>query len=123
MYKGKETSLWQALQVVKNGDIYRLNTDEITETDGSELDIAGFGRSVEKINHSLFGVYDEDNSNAANMVFLGKALQQYRKWMKPLYDRRFMARQVDVELDEEVEGFHRTLIRLGPQLLRGLVQL
>ena len=121
-YKGKETSLWEALQVKKDKDIYYLNTDEITELDGSKLDIAGFGRSVEKVNHSLFGVYDEDNSNAANMVFLGKALQQYRKWMKPLYDRRFMARQVDIELDEEVEGFHRTILRLGPQLIRGLVQ-
>lgn len=122
LLKGKKTNLWNALQVKKDGDIYRLNPEEITELDGRPLDVAEFGRRVEKVNHRLFGVYDEDNSNAANMIVLGKALQQYRKWMKPLYDARFMKKQVDIELDQEIEGFHRTMLRCGPQLLRGLIQ-
>ena len=122
---GKEMSLWDALQVqqkFKDSNIKELNYRDIKELDGSPLDIAKFGRQVAHVNQSLFGIYNEEDANAANRVAIGRLLQQYRKWMKAQYNKRFMGAQYNVTMEQMEEGYYRTFGRLMNQLVRGHVQ-
>lgn len=121
---GKEMSLWDALQVStdKNGIPY-LDMDNITNTDGSAFNINEFQRMVANVNQGLFGVYNTEDSNAANRVALGRLLQQYRKWIKPQMNKRFMGKQYNIALQREQEGYYRTLIRLIYDGIRGKQQI
>lgn len=122
---GKETTVWDALQVrdskVGRG-IKEMYMPEAYNLDGSKFDVAKFGRRIAHINHTLFGVYNDEDANAANRVALGRLLMQYRKWMKPLFNRRFQKKQYVLEMDATEEGYYRTLIRVAQQLKRGEVQ-
>lgn len=115
LFNGEEMSLWDALEVKSKyagSDIKELNHKDIKELDGSPLDVGAFGREVAKVNHSLFGIYNEEDANAANMVAMGRLLQQYRKWMKPQFNARFGD-----------DGYYRTFGRIMSDLLRGHMQL
>ena len=121
----KEMSLWDALQVVdtKKGSTKELNYKDIKALDGTSFDVGKFSRKVAHINQSCFGVYSDEDSNAANRVAMGRLLQQYRKWMKAQYNRRFQAVQRNLATDTWEEGYYRTVGRLMNQLLRGQIQL
>jgi len=127
MLNGKKTNLWDALQTKDkfegNHEIKELNYKEITELDGSPLDVAKFGRQVAHVNQGLFGIYNQDDAMAANRVAMGRLLMQYRKWIKPQMNKRFQAGQYSTVMDQWEEGYYRTVLRLGNDLLRGKVQL
>lgn len=127
MLNGKETNLWDALQTKDkfegNHEIKELNYRDITELDGSPLDVAKFGRQVAHVNQGLFGIYNQDDAMAANRVAMGRLLMQYRKWIKPQMNKRFQAGQYSTVMDQWEEGYYRTVLRLGNDLLRGKVQL
>lgn len=123
---GKEMSLWDALQVEDvNGSstIKQLNYRDITDLEGNPLDVAKFSRKVAHINQTCFGIYNDDDANAANRVAMGRLLQQYRKWMKIQYNRRFQAAQGNLATDSWEEGYYRTVGRMLNQWIRGGVQL
>lgn len=121
----KEISLWDALQVVdtKKGSTKELNYKDIKSLDGASFDVNKFSRKVAHINQSCFGIYNDEDSNAANRVAMGRLLQQYRKWMKAQYNRRFQAVQRNLATDTWEEGYYRTVGRIMNQLLRGQIQL
>jgi hypothetical protein len=90
---GKEMSLWEALEVTEDGNgVKMIDTSSIKNLDGTEFDINKFSLYVKDINQSLFGVYNTDDMNAANRVAIGRLLLQYRKWIKPQMNKRFMAK-------------------------------
>ena len=123
---GKEMSLWDALQVEGvNGSstIKQLNYKDITDLEGNLFDVAKFSRKVAHINQTCFGIYNDDDANAANRVAMGRLLQQYRKWMKIQYNRRFQAAQGNLATDSWEEGYYRTVGRMLNQWIRGGVQL
>lgn len=121
---GKQMSLWDALEVTndKNG-IAMIDTKGITDVDGNEFSVSRFKNKVAKVNQGLFGVYNSEDSNAANRVALGRLLQQYRKWIKPQMNKRFMGKQYSVALGEEEEGYYRTLLRLLNECRKGQITL
>ena len=122
----KETSVWDALQIrdasVGEG-IKEMYLPEAYNLDGSKFDVHKFGRQIAHINQNLFGIYNDEDANAASRVALGRLLLQYRKWMKPLYNRRFQKKQYNLEMGTEEEGYYRTLIRVIQELRRGEIQL
>lgn len=123
---GRKMSLWGALKVENvNGSssVKQLNYKNITDLEGKPFDVEAFSRKIAKVNQACFGIYNEEDSNAANRVALGKLLQQYRKWMKPLFNRRFQAVQRDLTTGTWEEGYYRTLFRIMGQLKRGEIQL
>ena len=126
LLNGKEMSLWDALQVEGfNGSstIKQLNYRDITDLEGKPFNVAKFSRKVAHINQTLFGVYNDEDANAANRVAMGRLLQQYRKWMKAQYNRRFQAAQGNLATDSWEEGYYRTVGRMVNQWIRGGVQL
>lgn len=123
---GKEMSLWDALQVEDvegSTTVKRLNNKKITHLDGTPFNSAKFARKIAHINQNFFGIYNEEDSNAANRVAAGRLLQQYRKWMKVQFNRRFQAVQYNMDIGTWEEGYYRTVGRMANQLLRGKVQL
>lgn len=123
---GKEMSLWDALQVEDvegSTSVKRLNYKKITDLQGNPFDAAAFSRKVAHINHTCFGIYNDDDANAANRVAMGRLLQQYRKWMKIQYNRRFQGGQYNLATKSWEEGYYRTVGRILNQWVRGGVQL
>ena len=121
----KVMTVWDALKIrdaqVGNGikEMYML---EAYNLDGTKFDPHKFGRQIAHINQNLFGIYNDDDANAASRVALGRLLIQYRKWMKPLYNRRFQKKQFNLEMGVDEEGYYRTLIRVIQELRRGEIQ-
>lgn len=121
-------SLWEALQTRDkfegNHDIKELYLPEGTTLEnGNPVDINKLSRQIAHVNQSLFGIYNQDDAMAANRVAMGRLLMQYRKWIKPQMNKRFQAGQYSVVMDAWEEGYYRTVLRLGNDLLRGKVQL
>lgn len=123
---GKEMSLWDALKPVDagvgNSKITKLNTEDIRELNGDPLDMSKFSRRVAHINHGLFGIYNDEDSSVANRVIVGRLILQYRKWIKPQMNKRFMAAQYSNVMDQYEEGYYRTVARIVNELVRGKVQ-
>ena len=121
---GNETSLWDALEVKFDSNaIPYLDYNDITNTNGSVFNVNEFQRTIANVNQGLFGVYNTEDSNAANRVALGRLLQQYRKWIKPQMNKRFMGKQYNIALQREQEGYYRTLLRLINEGIRGKQQI
>ena len=53
----------------------------------------------------------------------GRLLQQYRKWMKIQFNRRWQAGQQNLATDSWEEGYYRTFGRMMNQWIRGSIQL
>ena len=122
MIDGKKTNLWDALDVITaegSSNVKMLNYKSILPVEGSDFTIAKFSRKAAHINQILFGIYNEEDANVANRIVLGRALQQYRKWMVPAYEHRFQKLQWDNTLKVWREGYHRTFVRFVYGLARG----
>lgn len=123
---GVQMSVWDALRIedaeVGYG-IKQVAMDEAYNLDGTKFDKDIFGMQIATINHNLFGIYNTEDANAANRIALGRMLIQYRKWMVPLYKRRFGAETVDITTGERYRGYYRTLVKVVQELKRGEIQL
>lgn len=82
-----------------------------TDEKGNLFNASKFGRKIAKVNHGLFGIYNSEDSNAAHRTAVGRLALQFRKWMKPLINKRFQARQFNMSLGAEEEGYYRTALR------------
>ena len=123
----KEMSLWDALKVRETfageSRIKEMYLPEGTvDMEGNVVNMQDFGRKVLRVNQTLFGVYNEDDSAAANRVAGGRLLLQYKKWMKPQFNKRFQKKQYDITLQQDIEGYYATLARLSRELIRGHFQ-
>lgn len=124
----KTMSLWDALQIVDiekgNNKIKKMILPEGTiGEDGKPFDIAQFGDVVNHVNDELFGIYDEQDANAANQVALGRLLMQMRKWMRPSFNKRFRKTRYIQVLGREQEGYYYTVYRLMNELVRSKFQI
>lgn len=123
-----QTSLWDALEVKVEDGIGRLALPEgTTSADGKSISIGSnemtkFSRKMLHVNQSLFGIYNDEDANAANRVAVGRLIMQYRKWMKAQYNKRFMAGQQSLAVEQWEEGYYRTMFRFTNELIRGKFQ-
>lgn len=122
-----EMSLWDAKEIVESeygeGLKKMIIPEGTTYVDGKPFRITMWARQVKHVNHSLFGIYNEEDSNAASRVIMGRLLQQYRKWIKPQFNKRFQKAQQNLIMGNIEEGYYRTVLRICNELIRGHVQL
>lgn len=120
-----EMSVWDALEIVDSHGFKKMVMPKgVTDLNGKTFDMAKFSRQILHVNQSLFGIYNEEDSNAANRVIAGRLLMQYRKWIKPQFNKRFQAAQTSLTMDGKIEeGYYRTVLRICNELYRGQVQL
>ena len=116
---GNVMSLWDALEIVTDKNGYKIMKvkDEAIELDdkGNEVgafDAGAFGRKIAHINHTIVGIYNDEDQNAANRVALGRLALQMRKWIWPQMMRRFQSKRTIVDIGKEEEGYYRTAGRL-----------
>ena len=112
-YKGRETSLWDVLEVVEdsNGKKIMKVKDGVKNLDGTDFSVGDFTREIAHVNHTLVGIYNDEDQNAANRVAVGRLLQQMRKWILPQMMRRFESKRMISDIGKEEEGYYRTMWR------------
>ncbi len=122
---GTTTSLWEALHVrdTTEGIKEMYLPEGTTDLEGNPINIGKISRRIAHVNQGLFGIYNEEDSNAANRVIMGRLLMQYRKWMKPQFNKRFQSGQYNITMNEWEEGYYNTFIRMINQLRKGQVQI
>ena len=115
---GKEISVWDALEIAtdKNGYKYMKMKDGTKNLDGSEFSVGSFSREIAHINHTVAGIYNDDDQNAANRVMIGRLAQQMRKWIIPQMMRRFQSKRMILDIGREEEGYYRTTFGLARDL-------
>lgn len=114
----KEMSVWDAREIVtdKNGYKYMRINPKAKNLDGSAFDTGMFSREIAHINHTIAGIYNDDDQNAANRVAVGRLALQMRKWIIPQMMRRFQSKRMILDIGREEEGYYRTAGRLAKDL-------
>lgn len=120
---GKVMSVWDAREIVTDETGYKrmiikpgaIELDENGKELG-EFSATAFGRKIAHINHTIAGIYNDDDQNAANRVMIGRLAQQMRKWIIPQMMRRFQSKRNILDIGREEEGYYRTAFRLGKDL-------
>jgi hypothetical protein len=105
---GQEMSLWDAIEYREEDMYIGLPEGTINATTGKEVTLQSFGREVQEVNKELFGLYNDEDSMAANRYIMGRALIQYRKYMRPLWNKRFGGQRKSSITGRDYEGFYYT---------------
>jgi len=111
-----EMSLLEALKIENvyndRDDIKQLVLEEgAVDADGNDIDLAKISRQIQDICIHLFGAYNSEDSAVANRIFLGTAMLQFRKWIKPQFNVRFQAAEIDYTTGTTREGYYRTTMK------------
>lgn len=133
---GKETDLWDALEKIPvdkddTSKGYRLVLKEgLKDSEGNDFtqaDLQKFRNKITRLNHKIIGMMNSQDLNMAKKTVIGKLAFLYRSWMVPSWNRRMQKSTYDVLMDEESEGYYRTLFRvlknIGSELRAGNVAL
>lgn len=106
-------SLWDNLKIRDVGATKEMYVEEgYTYKDGRAFTTTDFARKLAHVNQRLFGIYNQDDQNAAKRVILGRMCLQYRNWIKPQFNARFMKGQFNLDTHTWEEGYFRTCGRL-----------
>ena len=112
---GKEMSVWDAKEIVTDENGYKIMRMKpgTKNLDGSDFSATAFAREIAHINHTLMGIYNDEDQNAANRTMVGKLALQMRKWIIPQMMRRFESKRTILDIGKEEEGYYRTFGRLA----------
>lgn len=117
---GVETSLWDALESKETDGKYELVFKGVAkDAAGNVLGnkyLTDFGLRVAAVNQNLFGIYNQEDMNAAQRTNLGRLLLAFRKWMVPLFRYRFKGKQYNVALQTNEEGIYVSLVTFFKEL-------
>ena len=110
---GREMSVWDAREIITDENGYKMMRIKpgAKNLDGSEFSATAFAREIAHINHTIAGIYNDEDQNAANRVMIGRLAQQMRKWIVPQMMRRFQSKRTILDIGREEEGYYRTLGR------------
>ena len=90
-----------------------------TDENGNIFDVGKFSRKVLAVNQKLFGIYNTEDKNAAKRLIAGRAILQFRDWIKPQMNARFEKAQYNAITKQWEEGYYRTFARISYECLRG----
>ena len=112
---GVEMSVWDAKEIVTDRNGYKIMRMKpgTKNLDGSDFSATAFAREIAHINHTLMGIYNDEDQNAANRTMVGKLALQMRKWIIPQMMRRFESKRTILDIGKEEEGYYRTAYRLA----------
>lgn len=115
---GKDTNLWEALEVkyidANNKALGAELTikDGYTKADGTAFtkeDIKRFTKKSAAINQRMHGIYNKLDRNAFQQLAVGRMAMMFRKWMKPSMNRRFKKATYNYDLEAWTEGYYLSL--------------
>lgn len=116
MLNGKETSLYNALEVVDKGNgAAKLQLKQgVTKLDGSAYtkeDLDQVRKNIKYSNDMCHGDMTAEGKGLIYQHFLGAMAMNFRQWMIETYARRWRAKHFDATIGKDVEGFWRSAIR------------
>ena len=116
MLNGKETSLYNALEVVDKGNgAAKLQLKQgVTKLDGSAYtkeDLDQIRKNIKYSNDMCHGDMTAEGKGLIYQHFLGAMAMNFRQWMIETYARRWRAKHFDATIGKDVEGFWRSAIR------------
>lgn len=122
--EGKEITLLDAFDVdeikADNGKVLssKLKLKEgLTRKDNGkpfkEADLLREKLRIKEVHHMLNGAFNEEDKGNIHRYAAGRLLMQFRQWMVATMERRFASKSFNAELDEETEGYYRTLLGIG----------
>ena len=110
---GKEKSnLWDILEKKPIDAKHPERGYKLVPKDGytlTEEDITRYTRRFMGLNERLFGAYNLADRNALQSTAIGQLIFLYRKFMVPAIERRFKKGDYNLDLDQETEGYYRTV--------------
>lgn len=113
-------SVWDNLKTRDIGETKEMYVEEgFLYKDGRKFSATDFARKIAHVNQRLFGIYNQDDQNAAKRVILGRMCLQYRNWIKPQFNARFMKGQYNLDTHTWEEGYFRTCGRLMMDCIKG----
>lgn len=112
----QEMSLLEALEIrnvyADNDDIKEMVLKEGTvDENGNTIDLDKVSRQIQDIAIHLFGAYNSEDANVANRTVVGKAIMQFRKWIKPQFNVRFQKAEIDYITETTREGYYNTAMK------------
>jgi hypothetical protein len=115
-----ETSLWDALESKETDGKYEIAFKGVAKDAAGNIlgtkYLTDFGLRVAAVNQNLFGIYNQEDMNAAQRTNLGRLLLAFRKWMVPLFRYRFKGKQYNVTLQTNEEGIYVSLVTFFKEL-------
>lgn len=128
-YKGETTNLWNVLEVKpldKNNP--KLGAELVikegaTKVDGSKFtrnDIIKFSNKIRAMENRLYGIYNDEDSNALLQYSYGRLILFFRNWMRPLWLARFGRGKFNFDLGECVGGHFETLFNFTLQNIKDI---
>lgn len=128
----KEISLLDAL-VVKHLDESHpeygaklVFKEGVTDSNGNKIGadyINTVTKKIRGINDKLYGIYNQEDKNAAQSKAIGRLALMYRNWMRPLYLKRFGVEKYNMDTNVFEEGYYKTLfhfaVTLGKDIKKG----
>lgn len=84
----------------------------VTDQDGKPITseyFRGFTKKVRGINNKLYGIYNQEDKNAAQYRAIGRLLMMYRNWMRPMWLKRYGVERYNYDTDSFEEGYYKTL--------------
>ena len=124
---GKIMSVWDAREIITDANGYksmRIKPGAIELDDnGNEVglfDKNAFADAIDHINHTLVGIYNDEDMNAAQRTALGRLAIQMRQWIVPQMMRRFESKRTILAIGREEEGYYRTLYRTTVTLAKDM---
>ena len=77
-------------------------------------------RIIRKVNDQLNGAFSADDKGAAHRYAVFRLVLQFRQWMPAHYMRRFARGHWDDDLEQWVEGYYTTILRLSNEMVLDL---
>lgn len=115
--QGKTVSLYDAFSTKKNEEgIVELNyegykymNDQGEWVNIDEVFIEKIRKRLRYVNHATHGAMNQEDKGIFSKTLVGILAMNLRQWMVGHYSRRFRSRHYSADLEEDVEGFHRTM--------------
>lgn len=91
-------------------DAYELKDGYLTlkkEINLEDLEIFNFQQRVIGINQNLHGIYNTEDAGLIQRYALGRLAMQFRKWLRPSWNRRFGRRFGKTDYNEKIRAYEQ----------------
>jgi hypothetical protein len=116
LYKGEKVSL---LDHIDHKDFSSSISEDVTELDGSPVDVDAISLKIHSVNQRLFGIYNKVDQSRMQHFALGRMLKTFRKFIISPGNRRYGKLEYNYQegLDDDgntikQEGMYRSMLRI-----------
>lgn len=110
--KGETVDLYSQIDTTDTLAKIKEGTKNLDGTDFATEDLERVQGIIRELNERTQGIYNNENMAAFQSKWTGALVFLYRRYFIPTMNRRFQAKNPNLILGQETEGFYRTLGRV-----------